>query len=60
MGIDTITQKSGLKKEVAESLYWHSIWLRNAAEDAEVNWLSMLKDKHYRLFGEIKSEEKRV
>lgn len=60
MKVETIAKLSGLKQEVAESLYWHSLWLRKAEETAQINWLYMLKDEHYRMTGEIKREEKRL
>ena len=49
MTINTIAEKSGLRIEVAESLYWHCLWLRNAPEDAKVQWARLLRDKDYRL-----------
>ena len=49
MTIKEIQQKSGLKLEVAESLYWKSIWLREAKPDTKVQWSRMLRDKDYRL-----------
>lgn len=49
MTINTIAEKSGLKKEVAESLYWHCLWLRDAPEDVNVQWARLLRDKYYRL-----------
>ena len=49
MTIKEIQQKSGLKLEVAESLYWKSIWLREAKPDTKVQWARMLRDKDYRL-----------
>ena len=49
MTIREIQQKSGLKLEVAESLYWHSIWLREAKPDEKIQWSRMLRDKEYRL-----------
>lgn len=48
MSIKDIKDKSGLSNEVAESLYWKSIWLRNADESENINWSKMLKDKNYR------------
>lgn len=49
MSIIEIQKQSGLKLEVAESLYWHSIWLRKAKPDEKVQWSRMLRDKDYRL-----------
>ena len=49
MTINTIAEKSGLRIEVAESLYWHCLWLRTAPEDAKVQWARLLRDKDYRL-----------
>lgn len=52
MTVKEIQQKSGLKPEVAESLYWHCIWLREAKPDTKVQWSRMLRDKDYRLKGD--------
>lgn len=49
MTIKEIKEQSGLKLEVAESLYWKSIWLREAKADEKIQWLKMLRDKDYRL-----------
>lgn len=49
MTVKEIQQKSGLKPEVAESLYWHCIWLREAKPDEKVMWRKLLWDKKYRL-----------
>lgn len=51
MSIIEIQKQSGLKLEVAESLYWKSIWLREAKPDEKIQWSRMLRDKDYRLFG---------
>lgn len=51
MSIIEIQKQSGLKLEVAESLYWKSIWLRDAKPDTKVQWGRLLKDKEYRLKG---------
>lgn len=51
MTILDIHKQSGLKLEVAESLYYKSIWLRNAKPDTKVQWCRLLKDKEYRLKG---------
>lgn len=48
MTIKQIKEKSGLSAEVAESLYWKSIWLRSANESENINWSKMLKDRNYR------------
>lgn len=48
MSIKDIKDKSGLRIEVAESLYWHCLWLRTAPEDAKVQWARLLKDRNYR------------
>lgn len=53
MSIIEIQKQSGLKPEVAESLYWHCIWLREAKPDTKVQWSRMLRDKDYRLKGDI-------
>ena len=49
MTIKQISEKSGLKPEVAESLYWKSIWLREAKPDEKIQWRRLLFDKRYRL-----------
>lgn len=49
MTIKSISEKSGLRIEVAESLYWHCLWLRTALEDDKVQWARLLRDKDYRL-----------
>lgn len=51
MTVKEIQQKSGLKPEVAESLYWHCLWIRTAPADTKVQWGRLLKDKEYRLKG---------
>ena len=48
MTIETIKEKSGLSMEVAESLYWKSIWLRSADESENIDWSKMLKESDYR------------
>lgn len=48
MTVEQIKEKSGLPLDVAESLYWKSIWLRNADESENISWSRMLKDKKYR------------
>ena len=49
MTITEIQKQSGLKLEVAESLYWKSIWLREAKPDEKIQWRRLLFDKKYRL-----------
>lgn len=49
MSVKDIQKQSGLKLEVAESLYWKSIWLREAKPNTKVQWHRLLKDKDYRL-----------
>lgn len=51
MTVEQIKEKSSLKLEVAKSLYWKSIWLREAKPDEKVQWSRMLKDRNYRLWG---------
>lgn len=48
MTIEQIKEKSGLSFDIAESLYWKSIWLRNADVSENISWSKMLKDKNYR------------
>ena len=49
MTVIEIQKQSGLKLEVAESLYWKSIWLREAKPDEKIQWKRLLWDKKYRL-----------
>ena len=49
MEINQIVKNSGLPIEVAESLYWHCLWLRTAPENTNVMWYRLLNDKKYRL-----------
>lgn len=50
MTIKDIQKQSGLKPEVAESLYWHCFWLREAkVTDTNIIWRKLLWDKNYRL-----------
>lgn len=51
MTIQEIAEKSKIKMDIAESLYWHCLWLRDAPSDANVMWARLLNDKKYRLFG---------
>lgn len=48
MSITDIKEKSGLSMEVAESLYWKSIWLRSADVTENISWSKMLKERNYR------------
>ena len=48
MTILEIKEKSGLRIEVAESLYWKCLWLRTAHSDANVQWARILNDRKYR------------
>lgn len=48
MTAEQIKEKSLLSIEVAESLYWKSIWIRNADESENIDWIKMLRDKKYR------------
>ena len=48
MTIEQIKEKSGLSIEVAESLYWKCLWLRDAKPDANIQWCRLLKDRKYR------------
>lgn len=48
MTVEQIKEKSGLSLDIAESLYWKSIWLRNADESENISWSKMLKDRNYR------------
>lgn len=53
MTINHISEKSGLRIEVAESLYWKCLWLRTAKPDENVQWARLLKDKKYRVRRQI-------
>ena len=48
MNIKQIEVKSGLSRDVAEILYWHSLWLRYADESEKIDWYKMMKDRNYR------------
>lgn len=48
MNIKEIKEKSGLKMEVAESLYWKCLWLRDVKPDVNVLWVRLLNDINYR------------
>lgn len=48
MTVEQIKEKSGLSLDIAESLYWKSIWLRDAEPTENINWSKMLKDRNYR------------
>lgn len=48
MTVEQIKEKSGLTVDVAESLYWKSIWLRDAEQSENVDWSKMLRDIKYR------------
>jgi hypothetical protein len=48
MTIEQIKEKSGLSLDIAESLYWKSIWLREAEPTENISWNKMLKDRNYR------------
>lgn len=48
MTIKQVKENSGLSIEVAESLYWKCLWLRDASENKKVQWARLLKDKKYR------------
>lgn len=48
MSIEEVREKSGLPKEVADSLYWKCLWLRDTKPGTEVMWMRLLKDKKYR------------
>lgn len=54
MTINQIVKESGLPIEVAESLYWHCLWIRTTPENTDVMWHRLLNDEKYR----SKKEEK--
>lgn len=59
MTILEIQKLSGLKLEVATSLFYHCLWLRDAKPDEKVMWRKLLWDKKYRL-GKENNAERRV
>lgn len=48
MTIKQIVKESGLPIEVAESLYWHCLWIRTAPATENVMWHRLLNDEKYR------------
>lgn len=48
MTIKQIVEKSSLPIEVAESLYWHCLWIRTTPENTDVMWHRLLNDEKYR------------
>lgn len=48
MSIEEAREKSGLPKEVADSLYWKCLWLRDVKPDTNIDWMRLLRDKKYR------------
>lgn len=48
MSIEEVREKSGLKMEVVDSLYWKCLWLRDVKPDTNIDWMRLLKDKKYR------------
>ena len=48
MTIKQIVEKSDLPVEVAESLYWHCLWLRTTPPTTNVIWRRLLNDEKYR------------
>lgn len=48
MSVEEVREKSGLPKDVADSLYWKCLWLRYTPSDTNVMWMRLLKDKKYR------------
>ena len=59
MTVKQIREKSGLSNDVAESLYWKSIWLRNVDESENISWSKMLKDRNYRCMKSLLSKQKK-
>lgn len=52
MTIQQIKEKSGLRLEIAEILYWHSIKLRMAKPTDNIQWKRLFSDWKYRkMFG---------
>ena len=48
MTIKQIVEKSALPIEVAESLYWHCLWIRTEPPTTSVMWHRLLNDEKYR------------
>lgn len=48
MTVKQIKEKSGLPVDIAESLYWKSLWLREAEPSENISWSKMLRDIKYR------------
>ena len=59
MTVKQIREKSGLNNNVAESLYWKSIWLRNADESESISWSKMLKNRNDRCMKSLLSKQKK-
>lgn len=55
MTIMKIIEKSNLKPEIAESLYYKCLWLRDT-EQEDIHWRQLLNNKEYR---KNKNESKR-
>lgn len=53
MSIEEIVEKSGMTKDLAESIYWHSIWIRKANKNEKVDFFRLLNDEEYRRFGNV-------
>ena len=48
MSIEEVREKSGLKMEVVDSLYWKCLWLRDVKPNINIDWMRLLRDKKYR------------
>lgn len=48
MTVEQIKEKSGLPVDIAESLYWKCLWLRDVKPDTKVQWKRLLLSKGYR------------
>lgn len=57
MTINEIIKNTKLKEEVAVSLYWHCLWLREVPADYKVNWALLCKSKEYRTTGKVTKEK---
>lgn len=58
MTITKIIEQSNLKPEVAESLYYKSIWLRNTSSE-HIKWAQLLNNKEYRMTGNESKRHKK-
>lgn len=51
MTVKDIVASTGLKEEIAETLYWKCMWLREVPPTHSVMWPLLFKSKKYRITG---------